>query len=82
MSTVQSMGLTNSSRPILSEPLRCLQETLRYWRSSRIQAAATIFRFLHVSTDEVYGTLGADGLFTEDSLICAELTLLRKQGVV
>ena len=23
------------------------------------------FRFLHVSTDEVYGTLGADGLFTE-----------------
>jgi len=25
------------------------------------------FRFLHVSTDEVYGTLGADGLFTEDT---------------
>jgi dTDP-glucose 4,6-dehydratase len=25
------------------------------------------FRFLHVSTDEVYGTLGADGLFTERS---------------
>jgi dTDP-glucose 4,6-dehydratase len=23
------------------------------------------FRFLHVSTDEVYGTLGSDGLFTE-----------------
>ena len=23
------------------------------------------FRFLHVSTDEVYGSLGADGLFTE-----------------
>jgi dTDP-glucose 4,6-dehydratase len=25
------------------------------------------FRFLHVSTDEVYGSLGADGLFTEDT---------------
>ena len=25
------------------------------------------FRFLHVSTDEVYGTLGDDGYFTEDT---------------
>lgn len=25
------------------------------------------FRFLHISTDEVFGTLGAEGLFTEDS---------------
>ncbi len=25
------------------------------------------FRFLHVSTDEVYGTLGDDGLFTEET---------------
>lgn len=25
------------------------------------------FRFLHVSTDEVYGTLGAEGLFTEET---------------
>jgi dTDP-glucose 4,6-dehydratase len=25
------------------------------------------FRFLHVSTDEVYGSLGADGFFTEDT---------------
>jgi len=25
------------------------------------------FRFLHVSTDEVYGTLGPSGLFTEDT---------------
>ena len=27
----------------------------------------TPFRFLHVSTDEVYGTLGATGLFTEET---------------
>src|SRR6185436_10596491 len=25
------------------------------------------FRFLHVSTDEVYGTLGAEGLFSENT---------------
>jgi dTDP-glucose 4,6-dehydratase len=28
-------------------------------------ATKEAFRFLHVSTDEVYGSLGADGLFTE-----------------
>src|SRR6266516_4691490 len=28
-------------------------------------AARDAFRFLHVSTDEVYGTLGASGLFSE-----------------
>jgi dTDP-glucose 4,6-dehydratase len=43
-----------------------LQEALRYWRN----LAATRrdgFRLLHVSTDEVYGTLGLDGLFTEST---------------
>lgn len=29
------------------------------------QSAQARFRFLHVSTDEVYGSLGPDGLFTE-----------------
>jgi dTDP-glucose 4,6-dehydratase len=29
--------------------------------------AAAAFRFLHVSTDEVYGSLGAEGLFSESS---------------
>jgi len=43
-----------------------LQKALRYWRGldpERRQA----FRVLHVSTDEVYGTLGNEGLFTEES---------------
>lgn len=31
------------------------------------EAAQKAFRFLHVSTDEVYGELGAEGLFDEDS---------------
>ncbi|MCG6872745.1 MAG: GDP-mannose 4,6-dehydratase, partial [Gammaproteobacteria bacterium] len=36
-------------------------DVARAWHSSNPD-----FRFLHVSTDEVYGSLGADGLFTED----------------
>ena len=41
-----------------------LQCALDYWRNlpdDRRQA----FRFQHISTDEVYGSLGPDGLFTE-----------------
>ena len=37
---------------------------LDYWRSLDGDAKDA-FRFLHVSTDEVYGSLGADGLFEE-----------------
>jgi dTDP-glucose 4,6-dehydratase len=43
-----------------------LQETLRYWGSLPHPRRAA-FRLLHISTDEVYGTLGADGLFTEET---------------
>jgi dTDP-glucose 4,6-dehydratase len=43
-----------------------LEETLRYWRSLLPQARAS-FRFLHVSTDEVFGSLGSEELFTEAS---------------
>jgi dTDP-glucose 4,6-dehydratase len=43
-----------------------LQEGLRYWRSLDPTGRAA-FRLLHVSTDEVYGSLGASGLFTENS---------------
>ncbi|MBO1021828.1 dTDP-glucose 4,6-dehydratase [Methylobacterium sp. SD274] len=37
-----------------------------YWESLDGEARAA-FRFLHVSTDEVYGSLPPDGFFTEDS---------------
>ncbi|MBA4790423.1 MAG: dTDP-glucose 4,6-dehydratase [Rhizobiales bacterium] len=43
-----------------------LQEALRYWRALPA-AEAEAFRFHHISTDEVYGTLGAEGLFREDT---------------
>jgi dTDP-glucose 4,6-dehydratase len=37
-----------------------------YWSNLQGTAKET-FRFLHVSTDEVYGSLGEEGLFTEDT---------------
>lgn len=43
-----------------------LQSALEYWRELEGQKKET-FRFLHVSTDEVYGELGAEGLFSEIS---------------
>ena len=41
-----------------------LQAALGYWRALEGEAKAG-FRFHHVSTDEVYGSLGEEGLFTE-----------------
>jgi dTDP-glucose 4,6-dehydratase len=41
-----------------------LQEALRHWRGLD-QGAQARFRFHHISTDEVYGSLGPAGLFTE-----------------
>jgi dTDP-glucose 4,6-dehydratase len=41
-----------------------LQEALRYWRELE-PARRSAFRLLHVSTDEVYGSLGPEGFFTE-----------------
>jgi dTDP-glucose 4,6-dehydratase len=41
-----------------------LQEALRYWRTLE-PARRDRFRLLHISTDEVFGTLGAEGMFTE-----------------
>ncbi|MCB2114289.1 MAG: dTDP-glucose 4,6-dehydratase [Parvularculaceae bacterium] len=43
-----------------------LQECRRYFESLAGEKKDG-FRFHHVSTDEVYGSLGADGLFTEET---------------
>jgi dTDP-glucose 4,6-dehydratase len=43
-----------------------LEAARKYWE--RLPGAKKeAFRFLHVSTDEVYGSLGEDGLFSEDT---------------
>src|SRR6266850_2686324 len=44
-----------------------LLETARLFVTLLDEAARAAFRFLHVSTDEVYGTLGATGLFSEET---------------
>lgn len=41
-----------------------LEETLRFWKQLEDDRKSS-FRFHHISTDEVYGTLGVTGLFTE-----------------
>ena len=44
-----------------------LQAALAYWRATQNEPRTTnhAFRFQHISTDEVYGSLGAEGFFTE-----------------
>ena len=43
-----------------------LQSSLNYYNNLTNQEKA-IFRFIHVSTDEVYGSLGKEGYFTEST---------------
>jgi len=45
---------------------RLLEAARDYWMSLP-EARRADFRFLHVSTDEVYGSLGDEGAFSEDS---------------
>src|SRR3546814_501845 len=43
-----------------------LEVATAWWRELE-GSARRAFRFHHISTDEVYGSLGADGLFTEET---------------
>jgi dTDP-glucose 4,6-dehydratase len=43
-----------------------LQASLEYWRGLNEDAKSS-FRFHHISTDEVFGSLGPEGLFHEDT---------------
>lgn len=42
-----------------------LDAALAYWQGIGDAAKKAAFRFHHISTDEVYGSLGLDGFFTE-----------------
>jgi len=44
-----------------------LLEASRAWLQTASAEARAAFRFLHVSTDEVYGSLGPEGAFTENT---------------
>jgi dTDP-glucose 4,6-dehydratase len=43
-----------------------LEAARSYWADLRGEAAE-LFRFIHISTDEVYGSLGSEGAFVEQS---------------
>src|SRR5204862_1023081 len=43
-----------------------LEATRAYWKELP-EEQTQVFRFVHVSTDEVVGTLGAEGYFTEET---------------
>ena len=57
-----------------------LLDAARRYAADLDAASRAAFRFLHVSTDEVYGSLGPTGLFSEDDGLCAQLALCRVQG--
>jgi dTDP-glucose 4,6-dehydratase len=57
-------GPSNFIRTNVLGAYTLLQEVLRYWQGLKSPLRGS-FRFLHVSTDEVYGSLGTEGLFTE-----------------
>lgn len=44
-----------------------LESSLKYWKKV---GKSEDFRFLHISTDEVYGSLGTQGFFTEETPYC------------
>ena len=43
-----------------------LEASLKYWRGLSSERAKK-FKFMHISTDEVFGSLGVEGLFREDT---------------
>jgi dTDP-glucose 4,6-dehydratase len=59
-------GRRRSCRPTWSARSPLLEQTRDYWKSLD-EAGRAAFRFLHVSTDEVYGSLGDTGKFTEET---------------
>ena len=66
MSIDPSPGQALSCAPTCLVRSRCLDAARAYWEGLPIGRKQS-FRFLHVSTDEVYGSLGAEGAFNEDS---------------
>ncbi len=51
-----------------------------YWKDLP-EGEKKAFRFLHVSTDEVFGSLGPDGYFTEETPYAPNIALFCVEGV-
>ena len=58
-----------------------LEAALAHWRRL-VRERAKDFRFLHVSTDEVYGALTDEGHFTEETPLRPAFALFGDQGGV
>ena len=79
MSTAPSTAPPSSSAPMSSGTGVMLEAALAYWKAAEPEIRDA-FRFHHISTDEVFGSLGAEGLFPRGHALCAELALFRLQG--
>ena len=79
MSTARSTGRAPSSTPISPAPSPCSR---RRAATGRHQGKPAGFRFHHISTDEVFGTLGADGTVHRGHALRAELALFGIEGGV
>ena len=75
-STARSTTRRRSCAPTSCGAFELLEAARRHLKERPSES----FRFLHVSTDEVYGTLGATGAFSEDDALRAQLALRRLEG--
>ncbi len=80
MSTDRSLAHLRSYKPISWGPTRCWRRA-PLWESLP-QSRCDRFRLLHVSTDEVYGSLGAEGLFSENTPYDSAISLFIEQSRV
>ena len=80
MSTARSTGPPNSSTPMSSAPMCCSRPRSRIGASSA--RARSDFRFLHVSTDEVYGALTRRRTLHRGDPLRSALALFGDQGGV
>ena len=68
-----------SSRPISSAPMQCSRRRATIGSACR-RSEKDAFRFLHVSTDEVYGSLGDRRPVQRDDALRSELALFGLEG--
>ena len=78
-STARSTGSDAFIQTNILGTFSMLEAARDYWRGLAGEKREA-FRFLHVSTDEVYGSLGAQGLFVEDDALRSEFALLGLEG--
>ncbi len=78
-SIARSMARAISSAPTCWARFELLEAVRGYW--GRLDdAARQTFRFLHISTDEVFGSLGTDGCVSRNHALRPQFALFGHQG--